>query len=100
MAISALKQEIKPLIDEINARYSQTHEVIKRPLLSNQRQIGCMTQAYEAILRVIELCEMGVELDLINLDLTQCYKHLASIIMPVDEVNVVGEIFSRFCLGK
>lgn len=100
LAISALKQEIKPLIDEINARYYLTHEVIKRPLLSNQRQIGCMSQAYEAILRVIELCEMGVELDLINLDLTQCYKQLASIIMPVDEVNVIGEIFSRFCLGK
>ncbi len=59
-----------------------------------------MRQAHDSIERVIEGCEMGLELDLVNIDLTACYKQLASILMPVDEVNVIGEIFSRFCLGK
>ena len=72
----------------------------QQPLLSNQRQIGLMNQAYFSIERVIEGIEMGLELDLINLDLTACYKQLASILIPVDEVDVMSEIFSRFCLGK
>lgn len=100
LVISAQNNLIQPLIDEINSRYKETTELINQPLLSNQRQISLMRQAQLSIEKVIEGCEMELELDLINIDLTACYKSLASILMPVDEVNVIGEIFTRFCLGK
>lgn len=100
LVISALTKNIEPLIHEINERYKQTKDFIEQPLLSNSRQISLMNQAYESILKVIEGCEMGLELDLVNIDLTQCYDHLANIIMPKDQINLLSEIFSRFCLGK
>jgi len=100
IVISAQNNQIEPLITEINDRYKETVNLINTPLLSNERQISLMRQAHDSIERVIEGCEMGLELDLVNIDLTACYKQLASILMPVDEVNVIGEIFSRFCLGK
>lgn len=98
--ISAQQQDISELIKEINSRYQDTVQLVKQPLLTNERQISLMRQALNHIDKVIEGCEMGLELDLVNLDLTACYKALASILMPVDEVNVISEIFSRFCLGK
>lgn len=98
--ISAQNMEIQELIDEINHRYQDTQELIKKPILTNERQIALMRQSLDSIEKVIEGCELGLELDLVNIDLTNCYKSLASILMPVDEVNVISEIFSRFCLGK
>lgn len=100
IVISAQNNQIEPLILEINSRYQDTAALIGQPLLTNERQISLMRQAHDSIDKVIEGCEMGLELDLVNIDLTACYKSLASILMPVDEVNVIGEIFTRFCLGK
>ena len=100
IGISALHGDISGLVDEINRRYENAIILTQQPLLSNQRQIGLMNQAFYSIERVIDGIQMGLELDLINIDLTACYKQLASILIPVDEVDVMSEIFSRFCLGK
>lgn len=98
--ISAQSHQIDDLVNEINERYKDTQQLIQNPILTNERQISLMRQAHASIEKVIEGCEMDLELDLVNLDLTACYKSLASILMPVDQVNVISEIFSRFCLGK
>lgn len=98
--ISAQQGEISALVDEINERYQDHQQLLKQPLLTNERQISLMRKAYDHILQVIEGCEMGLELDLVNIDLVSCYKALSAILTPNEEVNVLGEIFSRFCLGK
>ena len=59
-----------------------------------------MKQAYDSLQRAIDASEMGVELDLVNIDLTTSYTQLSSILQPQGEINLLGEIFSRFCLGK
>lgn len=100
MSISAMLGDVTSLVDAINKKYQDTQVVLNNPTLANERQIGLMKQAYESLLRAIEAGEMGIELDLVNIDLTASYTQLRSILSPQGEINLLGEIFSRFCLGK
>ncbi|WZU01736.1 hypothetical protein MGH68_00925 [Erysipelothrix sp. D19-032] len=50
--------------------------------------------------RAIEALEFGMELDLVTIDLNESYVELASVVMAKEDINVLDEIFARFCLGK
>lgn len=99
--ISALHQDIQPLVDEINQRFERHKIALKQPTLVNQRQIGAAKRSYLAMERAILGMEAAFELDLVTIDLNEAYVELSSILVGnKDEVNVLDEIFSRFCLGK
>ena len=98
--ISAIHGDVQSLVKAINKKYQDTQSVLSNPTLANERQIGLMKQAYDSLQRAIDASEMGVELDLVNIDLTTSYTQLSSILQPQGEINLLGEIFSRFCLGK
>lgn len=100
ITISAKDGNIEPLIEEINRRYEEPHAMIDEPTLSNSRQIGLMRQAQMAMLRVKEALEMDVELDLVAIDLQECYRCFKEIEGSYSKEGLLDEIFSRFCLGK
>ncbi|HEY4536886.1 MAG TPA: tRNA uridine-5-carboxymethylaminomethyl(34) synthesis GTPase MnmE [Erysipelothrix sp.] len=98
--VSALNQDVQPLIDEINRRFAEHTVALQRPTLSNERHIAAVRSSLMAMKRAKEAIEMGIELDLVTIDLNEAYIELGSIIMPKEDINVLDEIFSRFCLGK
>lgn len=98
--ISALNKEIEPLIQEINNKFEVHTQALSKPTLSNTRHISAVSSSYLAMQRAIEALEVGYELDLVTIDLNEAYVELASIVMPREDINVLDEIFSRFCLGK
>lgn len=98
--VSALEHDVKNLIDEINNRFEKHTQALRKPTLSNERHIALVSRSYLAMQRAIEALEMGIELDLVTLDLNESYTELASIIMPPADIDILDEIFSRFCLGK
>lgn len=101
LQISALSKDVHSLVDTINDRYARHQIALKTPTLVNQRQIGAAKRSYLAMERAIQSMQSEFELDLVTIDLNESYVELASILVGNREnVNVLDEIFSRFCLGK
>ena len=98
--VSAIQHDVKELVDEINSKFAEHKIALERPTLSNERHIASVRKSYLAMQRAQEALKMGIELDLVTSDLNEAYIELASVIMPREDINVLDEIFSRFCLGK
>ncbi|STD08793.1 tRNA uridine-5-carboxymethylaminomethyl(34) synthesis GTPase MnmE [Erysipelothrix rhusiopathiae] len=98
--VSALEGDVHELVDEINKRYVEHTKALTKPILSNERHIAQVQKSYLAMQRALEALEFGMELDLVTIDLNESYVELASIIKPKKDINVLDEIFARFCLGK
>ena len=98
--VSALTHDVKELTDAINALFEKHTAALRKPTLYNQRHIALVTKSYLAMQNAVAALEMGIELDLVTLDLNESYTDLASIIMPPHDIDILDEIFSRFCLGK
>jgi tRNA modification GTPase len=100
LSISALNQDIQPLIDHIESLFAQNIAVLDTPTLANQRQIGMVNQARRHLVQAIEAIEAGFEVDLITIDLSAAYDALTSILSANTKPSLMDEIFRRFCLGK
>lgn len=98
--VSALSGNVENLVNAINNKYEEHTIALKRPTLSNQRHISAVQRSYLAMERAIQALEFGMELDLVTIDLNESYVELASVVMPKEDINVLDEIFARFCLGK
>lgn len=98
--VSALNHDIKDLIEAINKKFEVHTKALTTPTLSNERHIAAVQACYLAMQRAIESLEFGFELDLVTIDFNEAYTELASIIMLREDIDILGEIFSRFCLGK
>lgn len=98
--VSALNHDVKPLVDEINKRYIEHHVALSKPTLSNERHIAQVQKSYLAMQSAISAMEFGMELDLVIIDLNEAYTELASVVKLREDINILDEIFARFCLGK
>ncbi|MCF2602539.1 tRNA uridine-5-carboxymethylaminomethyl(34) synthesis GTPase MnmE [Parabacteroides distasonis] len=69
-------------------------------IISNMRHYEALTHALEAIQRVQTGLQTQLSGDFISQDLRECIFHLSDIIGEVTTDQVLGNIFSRFCIGK
>ena len=69
-------------------------------LVTNVRHYEALLRANEALLQVKQGLEMNIPTDLISQDLRQALYHLGSITGEITTDEVLGTIFSRFCVGK
>ena len=91
--IELLKQR---LVEIVRQQSSQN----ERPLVSNLRH-------YEALVHIVEACKEAqkgmmqqLPADLIVIDLRDALYHLGTITGEVASDEILGTIFSRFCIGK
>lgn len=97
--ISAKNKEIQPLLEAMRQLYEQ--DVLQEnPLLSNERQIGLLMQARQDMMNAREAMAMGVEPDLVEIDIQQAHDHLKEILGEVYRDDLLDTLFSKFCLGK
>lgn len=97
--ISAKKKDIQPLVDALEKLYEQDL-LQEEPVLSNERQIGLLNMAKQDMLQAIDAMEMGVEPDLVEIDIQNAHNHLKEILGEVHREDLLDTLFSKFCLGK
>ena len=69
-------------------------------LVTNVRHYEALTHASEALLHVKEGLEMNIPTDLVSQDLREAIHYLGTITGEITTDEVLGTIFSRFCIGK
>lgn len=70
------------------------------PILANQRQKKCCVNAYDNIKEAIGALEMGLTYDALNVMIDSAIDELLSLTGKKATVEVVNNIFSKFCVGK
>ncbi|EIE3652146.1 tRNA uridine-5-carboxymethylaminomethyl(34) synthesis GTPase MnmE [Staphylococcus pseudintermedius] len=68
--------------------------------VSNSRHISLLKQAKNAIQDAIDAAEMGVPMDMVQIDLTRTWEFLGEIIGESASEELIDQLFSQFCLGK
>lgn len=99
--ISAKSQtNLDVLMDRISQVAAQFSDQQNDVLISNARHFDALNRAYEDLMRVNEGMDSQLPTDLIAMDIRQVIGHIGSITGAVDVEEVLGSIFSKFCIGK
>ncbi|KXH80962.1 tRNA uridine-5-carboxymethylaminomethyl(34) synthesis GTPase MnmE [Sporosarcina sp. HYO08] len=68
--------------------------------VSNARHIALLDKAKETITDALRAAEMGVPVDMIQIDVTRTWEILGEIIGDTVQESLINQLFSQFCLGK
>ena len=68
--------------------------------LSRQRQVGCLTEGSLRIDESLTSLEEGQGLELVAENLKNSHRLFGEILRPLSSDDLLGEIFSEFCIGK
>ncbi|WP_420322323.1 tRNA uridine-5-carboxymethylaminomethyl(34) synthesis GTPase MnmE [Flagellimonas sp.] len=91
--ISELEQKLLSLVDSGKLSSGET-------IVTNSRHYDSLLKALEEIQKVKEGLEMGLSGDLISIDIKRALYHLGEITGSVTTDDLLGNIFSNFCIGK
>jgi len=92
--ISALKNELTSLV---NIGALSNNETI----VTNSRHFEALNNALEAISSVQQGIDLEISTDLFSIDIRECLRHLGNITGEYDvDKDILGHIFSNFCIGK
>lgn len=103
IAISVLhNQNIDQIEERINQLFLENAGLVEQDAtyLSNARHISLIEQAVEALQAVNNGLEMGMPVDLLQVDLTRCWQILGEITGDAAPDELITQLFSQFCLGK
>ena len=81
-------------------KHSQPLSYPDATLVTNVRHFEALTHASKALLQVKQGLEMNIPTDLVSQDLREALHHLGTITGEITTDEVLGSIFSRFCIGK
>ena len=97
--ISALNNDLKPLLKEIKRLYNQ-EALTAINTLNSHRQLSLLMQANQALKEALKSLEEQRELELVAIDIDLAYEKLSDILGRVSRVDLLDQIFKDFCLGK
>ena len=100
LSISALNNQIQPLIDVIKERIGLDEKSFSTPALNNARQLGLLSKAKESLLKAKEDALNDLTIDLISTSLFDAYTSILEILGEANQIDLAKEIFARFCVGK
>ncbi|WP_420461382.1 tRNA uridine-5-carboxymethylaminomethyl(34) synthesis GTPase MnmE [Neolewinella sp.] len=69
-------------------------------ILSNARHYDALTRADQALARVAEGLQSGLTQDFVAIDIRQSLRDLGEITGEITTDDLLGNIFSNFCIGK
>jgi len=69
-------------------------------IVTNSRHFDALQKAHTDLLKVLEGLDTGVTGDFIAMDIRQVIHHLGSITGEISTEDLLGSIFSKFCIGK
>ena len=92
--ITSLKKKIKELF---NLEQISTKDYT---YLANSRQISLAKQAYKNLLDAEQAIEDDQPVDMIEIDLKECFDTLGEIIGATYSEEIIDNLFENFCVGK
>ncbi len=101
--ISVLKnQNIDKIEERINDLFFENAGLVEQDAtyLSNARHISLIEKAVESLQAVNEGLELGMPVDLLQVDLTRTWEILGEITGDAAPDELITQLFSQFCLGK
>lgn len=69
-------------------------------IVTNLRHYEALENAHAAITRVIEGLNSGISSDFLSQDIRECMHYLGEITGQISTDDILGNIFSKFCIGK
>lgn len=69
-------------------------------IVNNVRHYEALLRAKQAIQRVIQGVDSGISGDFLSQDIRECMYHLGEITGQISNDEILGNIFSKFCIGK
>ncbi len=94
IGVDALKGELTSLVNTGALSNNET-------IVSNSRHFEALNNALESIQSVANGIELGISSDLFAIDIRECLRHLGNITGEYDvDKDILGHIFSNFCIGK
>lgn len=69
-------------------------------IVTNMRHYEALSKALEAIKRVIDGLDLQISGDFISQDIRECMYYLGEITGQISTDEILGNIFSKFCIGK
>jgi tRNA modification GTPase len=95
------RASVSLLRGEIAARFSQDiAQLGQLTVVTNARHSAALELCSEELQMIIEGIESGLSGDLMSFHLRTGIRALADITGEIDNEEVLGEIFSSFCIGK
>jgi len=93
MNIEYLKNTLYQLVvsDKLN---------LDNPIVSNTRHLEALQNAHTSLSEVLKNMGAGVTTDFVAMDIRRALYHLGEIVGEVSTDDLLGNIFSRFCIGK
>lgn len=101
--ISVLEnQNIDQIEERINQLFFDNAGIVEQDAtyLSNSRHISLIEQAVQSLQAVNEGLELGMPVDLLQVDLTRTWQILGEITGDAAPDELITQLFSQFCLGK
>jgi tRNA modification GTPase len=87
---------INLLLETVKLENHKTSDVV----VSNVRHYEALTKALEAVERVEQGLQTGISSDFIAMDIRNILHHLGEITGEISTDEILGNIFSKFCIGK
>jgi tRNA modification GTPase len=69
-------------------------------IVTNLRHYEALNKAFDAVRRVKEGLEIDITHDFLSQDVRECMFHLGEITSQISTDEILGNIFSKFCIGK
>ena len=94
------KVNIESLIKEITSYVNNLTSQIDNSTISNSRHYDLLNKTYEEIHKVKISISKDISSDLLAIDIKQAIYFLGELTGEISNDEVLGNIFSKFCIGK
>ena len=92
---------ITTLLEELTSLVNRGALSNNETIVTNSRHFEALNNALNAINSVQEGINLEISTDLFSIDIRECLRHLGNITGEYDvDKDILGHIFSNFCIGK
>lgn len=98
--ISAKEKDIQPLINQMLEVLGIQETNYYTPSFHNTRQLGSLKAIQNHLLKAVEDAKANLTTDLLSSSLQLAYQEVIGLLGLEGKIDLSGEIFSRFCVGK
>lgn len=98
--VSAKRKENINLIAESLSKYVESEKVSDTAIVSNTRHYEALVKTLESVESTEKGFTEGIPSDLIAIDIRKAIHHLGEITGEITTNEILGNIFSKFCIGK
>ena len=98
--ISAIDKNSVDKLKEVLTESINLRETNVNTIISNSRHLSALNKALESIKFVISGIDDNLSGDLLSTDIKKCIESIGEITGEVTNDDILGNIFSNFCIGK